>query len=98
MFASKSGNHGVMKSLVDPQNQGPSCITMSLSIADRNFTMKKPLEQRCISHCVVQFVKIQRNRSADLGQKKLNLHIIDYLSYIVQCSSISGVSMLYSGV
>ena len=49
VLGSKSGNHGVINNLVDPQNQGPSLIIISLSSEVWNFTIKKPLEQRWIS-------------------------------------------------
>ena len=59
LFGSKSGNHGVMNSLDVRQNQGPALMIVSLTSLDANLTMKNPLEHKCISHSMVQLVKIQ---------------------------------------
>jgi len=44
VFASNSGNHGVMKRPVDPENHGPSHNMMYLASVEGKFTLESPLE------------------------------------------------------
>jgi len=45
ILALKYGDQGVTKVPAKPQNHGPSCNIYSKPSHDKNFIMKKPLEQ-----------------------------------------------------
>lgn len=98
MFASKSGNKGVMKSTVDTQNHGLALRMMSLAYVDVNLTIKYSLEQRWMSQSIVQLVNIQWKSSIGLGQKQLNLQIIACDSNVERCSSIFDALIFNSGM
>lgn len=98
VFGSKSENHGLIKRPVDPQNHGPALMILSLASGDINLTMKNPLEQRCISHSMVHWVKIQWKRSIGFGQKQLNWQIKAWFSYSLTYSSIPEESIFRAGV
>lgn len=98
VFVSNSRNHGVMNMPVNPWSHGPSFIILSLASDEENFTMKNPLEHRCISQFSDHLVKIQWNRSIGFGHKQLKRQIISCDSREAQCSSAFELSMLSFGM